>query len=301
MNAPTAGSRQPLIDGIEKVTGRAKFTADLETGDCLVGRILRSPVSHGRITRLDTTRAAALDGVVAIVTGDDCALTYGVIPIAMNEYPMARDIVRYRGEPVAAVAAIDAQTAERALELIELDITPLPACYTAQEARAPDAAQLHDNKPGNLEREVHHSFGEVAAGFADAALVREDVFECAEINHAQMEPHAALAEYDPERARLTLHSVSQVPFYVHLMLARCLEMDSAQIRVVKPFVGGGFGARTETLNFEIIAALLARKAGGRVMMRLSREESFLTHRGRPDTRVRLKIGLTDAGQITAVE
>ncbi|PCH75052.1 MAG: 4-hydroxybenzoyl-CoA reductase subunit alpha [Rhodobacteraceae bacterium] len=301
MNAPIAGSRQPLIDGIEKVTGRAKFTADLETGDCLVGRILRSPVSHGRITRLDTSRAAALDGVVAIVTGEDCALTYGVIPIAMNEYPMARDIVRYRGEPVAAVAAIDAQTAERALELIELEITPLPACYTAQEARAPDAAQLHDNKPGNLEREVHHSFGEVAAGFADAALVREDIFECAEINHAQMEPHAALAEYDPERARLTLHSVSQVPFYVHLMLARCLEMDSAQIRVVKPFVGGGFGARTETLNFEIIAALLARRAGGRVMMRLSREESFLTHRGRPDTRVRLKIGLTDTGQITAVE
>jgi 4-hydroxybenzoyl-CoA reductase subunit alpha len=301
MNAPTAGSRQPLIDGIEKVTGRAKFTADLETGDCLVGRILRSPVSHGRITRLDTSRAAALEGVVGIVTGDDCALTYGVIPIAMNEYPMARDTVRYRGEPVAAVAAIDAQTAERALDLIELEITPLPACYTAQDARAPDAAQLHDNKPGNLEREVHHSFGEVAAGFTQAALVREDVFECAEINHAQMEPHAALAEYDPERARLTLHSVSQVPFYVHLMLARCLEMDSAQIRVVKPFVGGGFGARTETLNFEIIAALLARKAGGRVMMRLSREESFLTHRGRPDTRVRLKIGLSDTGQITAVE
>lgn len=301
MNAPVAGSRQPLIDGIEKVTGRAKFTADLETGDCLVGRILRSPISHGRITRLDTSRAAALDGVVAIVTGEDCALTYGVIPIAMNEYPMARGTVRYCGEPVAAVAAIDAQTAERALELIELEITALPACYSAQDARAPDAAQLHDNKPGNLEREVHHSFGEVAAGFAAAAHVREETFECAEINHAQMEPHAALADYDPERARLTLHTVSQVPFYVHLMLARCLEMDSAQIRVVKPFVGGGFGARTETLNFEIIAALLARKAGGRVMMRLSREESFLTHRGRPDTRVRLKIGLTDTGQITAVE
>ncbi|MCF6233394.1 MAG: 4-hydroxybenzoyl-CoA reductase subunit alpha [Rhodobacteraceae bacterium] len=301
MNVRTAAGRaQPLVDGIEKVTGRARFTGDLETGNCLIGRILRSPVSHGRILRIDTAAAAALDGVVAIVTGADCALTFGVIPIAMNEYPMARDKVRYRGEPLAAVAAVDAATAEAALELIELEIEALPAVYTATEARAPDAEQLHEGKPGNLEREVHHEFGDVKAGFAQADLIHEQVFECAEVNHAQMEPHAALAEYDPERDRLTLHSVSQVPFYVHLTLARCLEMDSARIRVVKPFVGGGFGARTETLNFEIIAALLARAAGGKVMMRLSREENFLTHRGRPDTRVRMKIGLSKSGQITAV-
>jgi len=188
-----------------------------------------------------------------------------------------------------------------ALALIELEVEELPACYTADEARAPGAEQLHEGKPGNLEREVHHEFGEVATGFAGAALVREESFDCAEVNHAQMEPHAALAEYDPERDRLTLHSVSQVPFYVHLTLARCLEMDSARIRVVKPYVGGGFGARTETLNFEIIAALPARAAGSKVMVRLTREESFLTHRGRPGTRVTLKIGLDAAGKITAVE
>jgi len=296
-----AGQPQPLVDGIEKVTGRAEYTADLDGKDCLTGRILRSPVSHGRIVSLDTSRALALDGVVAIVTGEDCALTYGVIPIAMNEYPMARDKVRYRGEPVAAVAAVDAATAEKALDLILLEIKELPPCYTAAEARAPGAEQLHEGKSGNIEREVHHEFGDPEAGFAQAALVREESFDCAEINHAQMEPHAALAEYDPERDRLTLHSVTQVPFYVHLTLARCLEMDSSQIRVVKPYVGGGFGARTETLNFEIIAALLARAAGGKVMMRLTREESFLTHRGRPDTKVRLKIGLTAEGKITAVE
>ncbi|MCP4073428.1 MAG: 4-hydroxybenzoyl-CoA reductase subunit alpha, partial [Hyphomicrobiales bacterium] len=117
-----AGKPLPLIDGIEKVTGKAVYTADMETADCLVGRILRSPVSHGRIIDIDTSLAAALDGVVAIVTGGDCAHTYGVIPIAMNEYPMARDKVRYRGEPVAAVAAVDAETAEKALELIKLEI-----------------------------------------------------------------------------------------------------------------------------------------------------------------------------------
>ncbi len=305
MNIPTrtgaAGQPLPLIDGIEKVTGQAIYTADMDGRDALTGRILRSPVSHGRIVNIDTSKALALDGVMAIVTGDDCALTYGVIPIAMNEYPMARDIVRYRGEPLAAVAARDAATAERALELIEVQIEELPAYYTPSDSRAPDAVQLHENKPGNLEREVHHSFGDITAGFAEADLIREEVFDCAEINHAQLEPHAALADYDVERDRLTLHTVSQVPFYVHLTLARCLDMDSSQIRVVKPFVGGGFGARTETLNFEIIVALLARKVGAKVMMRLTREESFVTHRGRPQTKVSLKIGLTKTGQITAVD
>lgn len=298
---PTLGQRIPLVDGIEKVTGKAIYTADMQDASCLIGRIFRAPVSHARILSLDVTKALALEGVVAIVTGEDCEKTYGVIPIAMNEYPMARDKIRYRGEPLAAVAAIDAKTAEKALSLIQLEVEKLPAVYTAHEARTPEAPQLHDNKPGNLEREVHHSFGDTGTGFAAADFIREEVFSCAEINHAQMEPHAAMAEYDVERDRLTLHSVTQVPFYVHLTLARCLGMDSSQIRVVKPFVGGGFGARTETLNFEIIAAILARAAGGKVMMRLSREESFLTHRGRPNTEVKLKIGLAKSGKITAVE
>lgn len=295
------GRRVPLIDGIEKVTGKAKYTADLGAEDCLCGRILRSPVSHGRIIRLDTSKAAALPGVAAIVTGEDCSLTYGVIPIAMNEYPMARDKVRYRGEAVAAVAAISEVIAEQALALIELEIEELPAYQTIKEARAADAVLLHENKPGNLEREVHHNFGDVEEGFAVASLVEEDVFSCGEINHAQMEPHAAMAEYDAERQQLTLHSVTQVPFYVHLTLARCLEMDTSRIRVVKPYVGGGFGARTETLNFEIITSLLARAACAKVMMQLSREESFITHRGRPETEVSIKLGLSDTGKITAVD
>ncbi|WP_111735624.1 4-hydroxybenzoyl-CoA reductase subunit alpha [Roseovarius amoyensis] len=297
----TVGQRLPLIDGIEKVTGRADYTADLDPTGALVGRILRSPVSHGRILRIDTTVAEALPGVIAVVTGADCDVTYGVIPIAMNEYPLARERVRYRGEPVAAVAAEDARTAEAALDLIEVEIEELPAYGTAAESRAEGAVLLHDNKPGNIEREVHHEFGDPAAGFAEAALVREETFTCAEINHAQMEPHAAVAEYDPERGRLTLHSVTQVPFYVHLTLARCLDMDQSRIRVIKPFVGGGFGSRTEALNFEIIAAFLARKAGGRVMMRLTREETFITHRGRPQTDVRLRLGMARDGRITAVE
>lgn len=299
--AGLARRRVPLIDGVEKVSGRARYTADLEHADALVGRIFRSPVSHGEIIRLDVAKARALDGVVAVVTGEDCPHTYGVLPVAMNEYPLARGRVRYRGEPVAAVAARDAETAARALDLIELEVRELPAYYTAAEARAPEAIQLHADKPGNLEREVHHEFGDAQAGFAAADIVREALISCAEVNHAQIEPHACLAEFDPVNGRLLVQSVSQVGYYLHLMLARCLEMETSRIRVVKPFIGGGFGARVEVLNFEIITALLARAATGKVLMRLTREENFLTHRARPQTDIKMKIGMRRDGRLTACQ
>jgi len=289
----------PLIDGVEKVTGRARYTADLDHTDALVGCIFRSPVSHAEIKRLDVAKARQLDGVFAVVTAADCPHTYGVLPVAMNEYPLARHRVRYRGEPVAAVAAIDAATAQRALELIEFEVRELPAYYSSAAARAEGATLLHDDKPGNIEREVHHVFGDVAAGFDEADLVREHRISCAEVNHAQIEPHAVLANFDPETQRLTVQSVTQVGYYLQLMLARCLEMDVSRIRVIKPFIGGGFGARVEVLNFEIIAALLARAATSTVIMQLTREENFLTHRARPQTDVTLKLGLRRDGQITA--
>ncbi|HWP25474.1 MAG TPA: 4-hydroxybenzoyl-CoA reductase subunit alpha [Xanthobacteraceae bacterium] len=291
----------PLIDGIEKVTGRAKYTADLDRADALVGRILRSPISHGEIASLDISKAMALPGVRAVVTGEDCPYTYGVLPIAMNEYPLARYRVRYRGEPIAAVAAVDAETAERALGLIELKFRELPAYFTSETARAPDAVLLHDNKPRNIEREIHHEFGDVRQGFAAADLVREQRFSCAEVNHAQIEPHACLADYDPIAQRLTVQSVSQVGYYLHLMLARCLNMEPAQIRIIKPYVGGGFGSRVEVLNFELITALLARAAGGKVFLQLTREENFLTHRGRPQTDIKLKLGMRRDGRLTSCE
>src|SRR5512132_2023351 len=297
----TVGQRTPLIDGIEKVTGRARYTADLPFGETLVGRILRSPIAHGLIRGIDTTAARAIPGVRAVVTGEDFAAPYGVIPIAQNEWPLARDKVRYRGEPVAAVAAVDAATAEAAVAAIVLDIEPLPAYCHAAEARAADAVQLHEKKAGNIEREVDQSFGDVDAGFAAADLVREKTFRYAEVAHGQIELNAAIASYEPERDRLTTHSVTQVPYYLHLTLARCLGMDGSRIRVVKPFVGGGFGHRVEPLNFEMVTAALARAAGGTVKMQLTREDGFLTHRGRPETDIRLKIGMKKSGEITAVD
>jgi 4-hydroxybenzoyl-CoA reductase subunit alpha len=299
--ACSIGGYVPMIDGPEKVSGRAKYTADFVEPGALAARIYRSPYAHGEILDVDVSEAARLPGVKAIVTGADCDKTFGVLPVARSEHPLARERVRYKGEPVAAVAAVDDATAAAAVRLIRMKVRELPAYYTARAAAAPGAVALHQARPGNVERDVSFELGSVAQGFAEAALVRERSYHCAEVCQNQMEMHAALADYDPLRDRMTVHASTQVPYYVHLMLSRILDMDMSRIRVVKPQVGGGFGARTEALNVELIAALLARRAGGRVRLVITREETFITHRGRPETEIRLKMGMAKDGRITAVE
>jgi 4-hydroxybenzoyl-CoA reductase subunit alpha len=295
------GGYVPLIDGPEKVSGRAKYTADLIQPGQLAARIYRSPYSHGEIVSIDVSEALKLPGVKAIVTGADCDKTFGVLPIARSEHPLARDRVRYCGEPVAAVAAIDDATAREALRRIKFTVRELPAYYTAAAALAPGAVTLHDKKPGNIERDVFFELGNTQTGFAEADLVREGTYNCAEVCQNQMEMHAAVAEYDAVRERMTVHASTQVPYYVHLMLSQILGMEMSRIRVIKPHVGGGFGCRTETLNVELIAALLARKCNGTVRLVMNREETFITHRGRPETDIRLKIGMRKDGRITAIE
>ena len=297
----TIGGYVPMVDGPEKVSGRAKYTADLAAPGMLAARIFRSPYAHAEILEVDVSEAAKLPGVKAIVTGADCDKTFGVLPIARTEHPLARDRVRYCGEPVAAVAAVDDATAKEALRRIKLKVRELPAYPSARAAMAPDAIDLHGHRPKNIERDVFFELGDVAAAFAAADLVREGTYNCAEVCQNQMEMHAAVADYDVERDRMTVHASTQVPYYVHLMLSQILGMDMSRIRVIKPYVGGGFGCRTETLNVELIAALLARKAGGCVRLVVNREETFITHRGRPETDIRLKIGMRRDGRITAVE
>ena len=300
-NPHGVGARLPFVDGVEKVTGAARYTADLPAADALVGMLLRSPYAHAELLEVDISEALKLPGVRAVITGDACDMPYGVIPIAQNEFPLARGKVRYIGDPIAAVAAIDEETARLAIGLIRLRVRELPAYFKASDSREADAVLLHENKPGNIEREVHNEFGDAAAGFVAADLVREDNYECAEVHHAMMEPNAALATWDVDRGHLTLWSVTQVPYYVHLTLARCLKMEAAHIRVIKPFIGGGFGHRTECLNFEIICGLLARAARGTVRLLQTREESFLAHRGRPESHIRMKIGMTRDGRLTACQ
>ncbi len=293
-----AGVPTPLIDGIDKVTGSAKYTADLDATGALVGKILRSRWSHANIRNIEISAARALPGVAAILTGDDCLSTFGILPITEDEYALAKERVRYKGDPIAAVAAVDDETAEKALSLITVDVEELPAYFTPEEASQPGAVDIHEEKPGNLLREQSYELGDVDGGFADADLVFRGTFSSTEINHMQLERNAALADYDPDRGWLTLQSVSQVPYYLHLMLAQCLDMDRSRIRLIKPFVGGGFGARAEALNFEIITAMLAKAAGGKVRLEQTREDCFLTHRGRPQSELSITLGMKKDGGIT---
>src|SRR5690349_8241882 len=173
--AHNIGTYVPMVDGPEKVSGRAKYTADLIVPGMLAGRILRSPYSHAEILEVDVSAAENLPGVNAIVTGADCNKGFGVLPVARTEHVLARDRVRYRGEPIAAVAAIDDVTAKEALRRIKLKVRELPAYHTAHQAMAADAIALHQQRPRNLERDVLFELGDVESAFAAADLVSEGV------------------------------------------------------------------------------------------------------------------------------
>jgi 4-hydroxybenzoyl-CoA reductase subunit alpha len=265
----------------------------------LVGRVLRSPHAHAILRRVDASEALKLPGVRAVVTGEDSDVPFGVLPLARNEFALARGKVRYKGEQVAAVAAVDAWTAERALALLRVEYEPLPSYSDPFEAMKEGAALIDEQRPRNIEREVDHDFGNVDAAFAACDAIVEESFFAPEVTHAQMEPHAAVAQWDEFDRRLTIWCSTQVPYYVHRSLADVMRMDMAQIRVIKPMVGGGFGCKTEAQSYEMICGLLARKAKGTVKLVVSREEVFLAHRGRPATWTRLKLGATRDGKLQA--
>ena len=295
------GVPMPMVDGPEKISGRAQYTADFYDHDALTGCIKRADVAHARILSVDISAAEALPGVHAVITGTETDEGHGVLPVSRTELPIAYDRVRYKGEPVAAVAADSIEIAKRACDLIKVEYEELPAYFTAAEAMADGAVDLHDHRPGNIERHVDYEIGDVDAGFEDADLIHETEYHCAEVCQVQTEPHAAFAEWDGERDELTVRASTQVPYYVHLMLSKILKMPKSKIRVIKPYLGGGFGSRTEALNVEMITAMLARRAKGTVRTVISREETFITHRGRPEQTVRIRMGMKKDGRVTAVD
>ena len=294
------GKSRAFMDAPAKVTGLGKYADDLAVPGMLYGRILHSPHAHGRIRGIYTAKAEALAGVKAVATGKDAPTPYGILPIGHDECVFAKDKARYIGDNIAGVAAISPEIAEQALDLIEVDYEVLPAYFDPLEAmKAPESSWLHHDKANNIEKEYHHEFGPVDEAFANAAFVAEGSFYAAGINHAAMEPNSALAVWEPE-GRLTCYCSTQVPYYVHRTLSEVLEMPMSQIRVVKPLVGGGFGAKSEIIPIEVAASVLAKKARRPVKITYTREEVFLAHRGRPVTLADVKIGIDAAGKIVAV-
>src|SRR5215471_18130630 len=300
------GKSIAMVDAAGKTTGSGKYADDFNLPGMLVGKILHSPYPHALIKHIDTRRARELDGVVAVVTGEDAPNQYGILPVGHDETALAVGKVRYVGDNVACVAAISEAIAEKALELIEVQYELLPAWFDPEDSMKAEKAWIHPQRPNNIEKDYHHVFGDPDKGFAEADLITEHRYIAAEVTHAAMEPHSTLAsfEIDPhtgQLGRLTVWSSTQVPYYLQHKLSLVLEMPMAQIRVIKPLVGGGFGGKSEVIPLEIIAAIAARKANAPVKITYSREEVFWAHRGRPRTIVDLKTGVKNDGRITAVK
>lgn len=288
------------VDALGQVTGRTVFADDLMLARTLTGKLLRSPHAHARIVRIDTSAAMALPGVKAILTGADLPVLYGILPVSQDENALAVERVRYVGEPVAAVAATDPEIADRALELIEVEYEPLAEVTTIEEALDPSRPLIHAEGEGtNIHRETALEFGDVDEGFAAADHIREDVFFFQGTTHAALEPHSAVAAVGAD-GRLTLWSSTQVPHYLHRILAKVLEMPVGQIRVIATAVGGGFGGKTDVFSHEIVAARLAMTTGRPVKITLTREEVFYAHRGRHPVLMWVRTGFTTAGDITAM-
>jgi len=293
------GQPLPKIDAWGKVTGDTRYADDLVLPRMAFGKLLRSPHAHARITRIDTARAKAVSGVYAVITGADLPrVKFGILPVSQDEEALCTDKVRMVGDAVAAVAAVDEETADRACRLIEVDYEPLPALMSIQESLAHPEVRIHEYGDGpNVHKNVALQFGDVDAAFAAADLVREDVFFYEGNTHLPMEQHAAVAHATPD-GKLTLWSSTQTPHYVHRLLAKILDMPAAHIRVIAAPVGGGFGGKLDPFAHEIAACRLSQLLGRPVKIACTREEVFYIHRGRHPVLMWIKTGFTRAGDIT---
>ena len=239
--------------------------------------------------------------MVATLTGAELPIPFGILPVSEDEHALCPDKVRFVGDPVAAVAAIDEQTAERAIELIDVDYEPLPAYMSIEDALecGDEPVQSNERYDGNVQKAVSLQFGEVEEGFAEADLVREDTFFFEGNTHLPMEQHAALASWGAD-GKLTLWSSTQTPHYVHRALAKVLELAPSHVRVIACPNGGGFGGKSDPFNHEVVVCKLAMKTRRPVKITLNREEVFYCHRGRHPVKMWVRTGVKKDGTITAM-
>ena len=295
------GQSLPKIDAWAKVTGETRFADDLVLPRMAHAKLLRSPHPHALIKRIDTSRARALQGVYAVITGHDLPrVKFGILPVSQDEEALCVDKVRMVGDAVAAVAAVDEETAERAARLIDVEYEALKPLMSIQESLANPDVRIHEYGDGpNIHKAVALQFGDVEAAFSGSHLVREDVFYFEGNTHLPMEQHAAVAHWGPD-GKLTLWSSTQTPHYVHRLLGKILDVPQAHIRVVAAPVGGGFGGKLDPFAHEIAACKLSQITGRPVKIALTREEVFYVHRGRHPVLMWVKTGFTKDGAITGM-
>ena len=295
------GTPRRKVDATAKVTGALRFADDLSLPRMLHCKLLRATVPHARIVRIDTSRAEAAEGVIAILTGKELPLPFGILPVSEDEHALCPEVVRFVGDPVAAVAATSEEAAADACRLIDVEYEKLESVGSIEEGLVADRPALHDyGDDHNVHKRVSMEFGDVDAGLGTAEHVREDFFFYEGNTHLPMEQHASLAEWTPE-GKITIWSSTQTPHYLHRAASKVLGMSPAHVRIIATPNGGGFGGKSDPFNHEIVVAALSRKTGRPVKIALTREEVFYCHRGRHPTLMRIKTGVKKDGSIVAMD
>ncbi|MBI2953078.1 MAG: molybdopterin-dependent oxidoreductase [Chloroflexi bacterium] len=295
------GQRLPRVDGPVKATGKANYADDLVLPGMLYAKLKRSPHAHAKILSIDTSEAERLPGVRGIVVGADFGkFRYGLRPDTRDEYPMALDKARFVGEEVAAVAAIDEDIAQEAVELIKVEYEVLPAVTDPEAALREGAPQIHADKPGNISIHMHTEFGDVDAAFKDADYVREDRFYSQSVLHGFMEPNSLVASWEPPN-RITVWASKQSPYFLYRNLANCFDVPLSNVRVVQPYIGGGYGGKNGSYALDFAAVMLSKKTGRPVKLTLTQEEVLTAQRRRHPMIVWLKTGVKKDGTLLACE
>jgi len=317
------GTRPIRPDGVDKVTGRATYGADVRLPGLLQGRVKRSPHAHAIITRIDISRALALPGVMGVVTFDDLPEPHeqvmetvrGPMPTAWDsERILARRKVLFRGHPIAAVAALNHHVAEDALELIDIEYEVLPAVVAIDDALRPDAPILHDDgkealvpglfepvdgRPSNIARTINLGFGDLEQGFADADVIMERTYETAMVHQGYIEPHNATAVWSQD-GKVTIWTSTQGAFGIRGNVARTLNLPVSMLRVIPAEIGGGFGAKN-VVYLEPLAALLSRKTGRPVQLTMNRTEVLEATGPTSGTRSWVRLGAKRDGTLVAAD
>ena len=293
------GKRVPRVDSLSRVTGEVLFSADLQFPRMLVAKVKRSPLAHARILHVDTSKAEKLKGVKAVVTARDTAsIKWGVFRYTQDMALLPDDKVRYFGEDIAAVAALDEETALEALKLIDLDLEELPAVYDPMEAMASEGPLIHEDFPNNINVHIDIDVGDIEKGFKEAHLVREDTFTADEDNYFQGEPYAVAARFD-DTGNLEIWMPNGGPHMKSKPLSNLLQMPLHRVRVRKVAIGGAFGGRSEISPADFICALLARKSGRPVKLVYTREENSVNVRMGHALTTTIRTGVDRDGRVLA--
>ena len=288
------------VDALPKCTGQTIFADDIFLPNMLYAKLLRSTRPYARIRNVDTSAAEAMDGVRAVLLGHDLPITFGILPVSQDEHTLAIDVVRYVGDPIVAVAAVDEETAEEAVRVIRVEYEDRVPVMTIPDAiRATDVPIHEYAEAGNIHKSVSFDFGAVDDALDGADIRLDDVFFYQGNTHLPLEQHAAVATAHPD-GKLTLWSSTQTPHYVHRALERVLGMPAHRIQVIASPNGGGFGGKSDPFSHEIAVAKLAQMTGRPVKIALTREEVFYCHRGRHPVLMRSRLGFTKDGKITGM-